>query len=176
MQFIASQMGSSGGPTLIDDYLAEQQRLTAVDTFARRHERYELHAKARYYRDLIPLNKPQAGQQYAFEVDLDACTGCKSCVVACHSLNGLDDDESWRSVGLLVGGKMELPVLQHVTTACHHCIEPACLEGCPVEAYEKDPASGIVKHLDDQCIGCQYCIFKCPYDVPRYNKSRGIVR
>ena len=65
---------------------------------------------------------------------------------------------------------------QTVTTACHHCLEPACLNGCPVKAYEKDPVTGIVKHLDDQCIGCQYCVFMCPYDAPKFNKERGIVR
>src|SRR5262249_2012981 len=48
--------------------------------------------------------------------------------------------------------------------------------GCPVNAYDKDPVTGIVRHLDDQCIGCQYCILKCPYDVPKYSKKRGIVR
>ena len=43
-------------------------------------------------------------------------------------------------------------------------------------AYDKDPATGIVRHLDDQCIGCNYCVLKCPYDVPKYNPKRGIVR
>ena len=74
------------------------------------------------------------------------------------------------------GGTTQLPVLQHVTTTCHHCLEPPCLEGCPVLAYEKDATTGIVRHLDDQCIGCQYCILKCPYDVPKYSHSKGIVR
>ena len=109
-------------------------------------------------------------------MDLDACTGCKACVTACHSLNGLDDGEIWRSVGLLHGGTPDAPAQQTVTTACHHCLEPACLKGCPVKAYEKDPVTGIVKHLDDQCIGCQYCTLMCPYDAPKYSKSRGIVR
>jgi DMSO reductase anchor subunit/ferredoxin len=45
-----------------------------------------------------------------------------------------------------------------------------------VLAYEKDPLTGIVRHLDDQCIGCSYCILKCPYDVPKFNERLGIVR
>ena len=103
--------------------------LTAVDAFARRHDDGDVPANERWYRDLLPLTAPGPGEQYAFEVDLDTCTGCKSCVVACHSLNGLDDDESWRSVGLLQGGK-RVAFQQTVTTACHHCVEPACLTGC----------------------------------------------
>ena len=166
----------SGARTLIDDLLAEQQSLTAVERFARTHESGGVPAQARYYRELIPLDKPKAGEQYAFGVDLDACTGCKACVSACHSLNGLDDDETWRDIGLLHGGTIAEPYQQTVTTACHHCVEPACLEGCPVRAYEKDAETGIVRHLDDQCIGCQYCVLKCPYDVPKYSKKRGIVR
>ncbi len=166
----------STGQSLIDALLADQQRTTAVEKFAQRHDRGLLPPQARHYRDLIPLATPRPGEQYAFEVDLDACSGCKSCVAACHSLNGLEENETWRSVGMLHGGSAELPVIQHVTTACHHCLDPACLEGCPVEAYQKDPVTGIVRHLDDQCIGCQYCILKCPYDVPKYSAAKGIVR
>lgn len=162
--------------TLIDELLAQQKSLTAVARFAEMHEQDALPAQARYYRDLIPLQKPKAGEQYAFEVDLDKCSGCKACVTACHALNGLDDDEVWRSVGVLHGAKGEEAYQRNVTTACHHCVEPGCLEGCPVLAYEKDPITGIVKHLDDQCIGCSYCILKCPYDVPKYSEKRGIVR
>jgi formate dehydrogenase iron-sulfur subunit len=162
--------------TLIDELIQEQQRLTAVERFAQQHERGALPAQARHYRALLPAGEPGAGEQYAFAVDLDACSGCKACVTACHSLNGLDEDETWRGVGLLHGGTSESPFQQTVTTSCHHCIEPACLNGCPVLAYEKDPRTGIVRHLDDQCIGCQYCILKCPYDVPKYSAGRGIVR
>jgi formate dehydrogenase iron-sulfur subunit len=163
---------------LIQQYLSDQQRLTAVERFSQRHSADALAPDARYYRDLLPLDRPGPGEQLAFQVDLDACTGCKACVTACHRLNGLDDDEgeTWRSVGLLHGGTAEAPVQQTVTTACHHCLDPACMKGCPVGAYEKDPVTGIVKHLDDQCIGCQYCTLTCPYEVPQYSKKRGIVR
>ncbi len=162
---------------LIDRLIAEQQSLTAVERFAQKHERSDVHAQSRYYEDLIPLSKPTKGEQYAFAVDLDRCTGCKACVSACHSLNGLEEHETWRDTGLILGGVVEEEAYQQtVTTACHHCLEPGCLEGCPVKAYEKDEESGIVRHLDDQCIGCQYCTMKCPYDVPKYSKRLGIVR
>jgi formate dehydrogenase iron-sulfur subunit len=156
--------------------LETQRSMTAVERFAKLHESPGQPLHSKFYRDLIPLEKPQPGQQYAFEVDLDACTGCKACVVACHNLNGLDSDELWRTVGLVHGGTSKAPVQQTITTSCHHCVEPACMQGCPTKAYEKDPVTGIVKHLDDQCFGCQYCTLMCPYDAPKYNAERGIVR
>jgi len=143
--------------------------LTAVDRFSARHDDGRVPTSGPYFSLL-----PGVGQQYAFEVDLDACTGCKACVTACHTMNGLDPDESWRAVGLLVGTAE--PYQQTVTHACHHCVEPGCMAGCPVDAYEKDPITGIVHHLDDQCIGCRYCTLTCPYEVPKFNKRLGIVR
>ena len=170
------RQGAVSGDSLLARLLADQQQLTAVEEFARQHDGGELPAQSRFYKSLIPASPPGPGQQYAFEVDLDRCSGCKACVTACHSLNGLDSSETWRDVGMLIGGTTELPVLQHVTTACHHCLEPGCMSACPVDAYEKDPVTGIVKHLDDQCFGCQYCTLACPYDVPKYHSGLGIVR
>jgi NAD-dependent dihydropyrimidine dehydrogenase PreA subunit len=74
--------------SFVDELLAEQQTLTAVERFARKHEQHEFPAQSKYYRDLIPLAKPQPGEQYAFTVELDKCSGCKACVSACHTLNG----------------------------------------------------------------------------------------
>ncbi len=164
--------------SLVDELLAEQQSLqTPVARFSEHHDNVQRTPDLEpVYRDLIPLSAPAPGEQYAFEVDLDSCSGCKACVAGCHSLNGLDEEETWRDVGLLTGGHEDLPWQQTVTSACHHCADPGCLNGCPVLAYEKDPATGIVRHLDDQCIGCSYCILKCPYDVPKYSERLGIVR
>src|SRR5579863_2480399 len=162
--------------TLVDMLLAEQRTLTAVEKFSQLHQRHETPLLAPHYRDLIPLSAPRPGEQYAFEVDLDKCSGCKACVTACHALNGLEEEETWRGVGLLFSDDWRAPFQVSVTTACHHCVDPACLSGCPVLAYDKDPVTGIVRHLDDQCIGCHYCVMKCPYDVPKYSVKRGIVR
>jgi len=153
-----------------------RRELTAViERFARKHDKGVFGPNQKKYEELIPKESPGQGQQYAFEVDLDKCTGCKACVTACHNENGLDEDETWRSVGLIQGGTSANPAIQHITSACHHCAEPACMKGCPTLAFEKDEVTGVVKHLEDQCFGCQYCILKCPYDVPKYNKKRGIV-
>jgi formate dehydrogenase iron-sulfur subunit len=193
---IAAHRASPPEPqTLIDELLAEQRSLSAVERFSRAQGRCEIPAKEKHYRSLLPAAAPQPGQQYAFEVDLDKCSGCKACVTACHSLNGLDETETWRTVGLLVSAGDDIrslaskPVVsqrfltssptlfqQHVTTACHHCADPGCANGCPVLAYDKDPVTGIVRHLDDQCIGCSYCVMKCPYEVPKYSDRLGIVR
>lgn len=168
--------------TLVDVFLAEQRQLTAVERFSQRVGDTGRPLLEPHYRALLPATPPGPGEQYAFEVDLDQCSSCKACVVACHSLNGLDATESWREIRLLVGPRPRAsvppaePVALAVTSACHHCVDPGCLNGCPVLAYDKDPITGIVRHLDDQCIGCSYCIFTCPYEVPKFSSSRGIVR
>ncbi len=163
---------------LIDLLLEEQQTLSAVDEFSDAHA--DLPHDRSHYETLIPNRLPGSAEQFAFRVDLDACTGCKACVTACHSLNGLEPEETWRSVGLVETVPDEavsgVAHQQTVTSACHHCEDPACLAGCPVQAYEKDETTGIVRHLDDQCIGCRYCQLTCPYDVPTYSERLGIVR
>lgn len=160
--------------TLVAALLRQQQQLPAVDRFSRWHDQPGADEERRYREPGFAELEP--GQQLAFEVDMDACTGCKACVTACHQMNELDPGEVWRNVGELHGGSATEPVQITVTASCHHCLEPACMRGCPVGAYTKDPLTGIVEHLDDRCIGCQYCTFTCPYDVPVFNAARGIVR
>lgn len=177
MEGFGSAMPSTdSSPSFLRSLLQEQQELSAVDQFVRDVESELSPEQSRYYSKLLPAAPPGPGEQLAFEVNLDNCSGCKACVTACHSLNGLDDVETWRDVGLMIGGTESQPVMQHVTAACHHCLEPACMVACPVNAYEKSPVTGIVRHLDDQCFGCQYCTLACPYDVPKYHHTKGIVR
>ena len=123
----------------------------------------------------LPTRAPSAGEQYRFHFDMTKCIGCKCCVVACNEQNGNPAAINWRRVGEIEGGWFPNTTRSYLSMGCNHCVEPTCLEGCPVDAYSKDPVTGIVRHSADACIGCQYCTWNCSYGVPQYNADRGVV-
>ena len=123
----------------------------------------------------IPSRPLLPGEQYRFHFDMSKCIGCKCCVVACNEQNGNPASINWRRVGEIEGGEYPYTQRLHLSMGCNHCLEPTCLEGCPVDAYSKDPITGVVIHSADACIGCQYCTWNCSYGVPQYNAERGVV-
>ncbi len=124
---------------------------------------------------LIPQRAPQAGEQYRFHFDMSKCIGCRCCEVACSEQNANPVERNWRRVGELEGGSYPFTQRFYLSMGCNHCLDAACLRGCPVDAYTKDPVTGVVLHSADSCIGCQYCTWNCPYGVPQYNPERGVV-
>jgi formate dehydrogenase iron-sulfur subunit len=123
----------------------------------------------------IPQRTLELGEQYRFHFDMTKCIGCKCCVVACNEQNGNPAAINWRRVGEIEGGWYPNTQRLHLSMGCNHCLEPTCLAGCPVDAYSKDPISGVVIHSAETCIGCQYCTWNCSYGVPQYNPERGVV-
>jgi len=123
----------------------------------------------------IPQKTLAPGEQYRFHFDMTKCIGCKCCVVACNEQNGNPADINWRRVGEIEGGWYPNTQRLHLSMGCNHCLEPTCLTGCPVDAYSKDPITGVVIHNAETCIGCQYCTWNCSYGVPQYNPERGVV-
>ena len=103
------------------------------------------------------------------------CIGCRCCEVACTEQNGNPFEINWRRVGEIEGGSYPYTQRLYLSMGCNHCLEPACLEGCPVDAYTKNTLTGLVLHSADACIGCDYCTWNCPYGVPQYNGERGVV-
>jgi formate dehydrogenase iron-sulfur subunit len=124
---------------------------------------------------LMPGRDVREGEQYRFHFDMAKCIGCKCCVVACNEQNGNPAELNWRRVGEIEGGVYPNAQRWHISMGCNHCLEPACLVGCPVEAYSKDSLTGIVDLDSDLCIGCQYCTWNCSYGVPQYDPERGVV-
>jgi len=124
-----------------------------------------------YSIDIPPLGE---GEQYRFHFDATKCVGCRCCEVACNEQNNNPSDIKWRRVGEMEGGSFPDTLLLFNSMSCNHCIDPACLIGCPTNSYIKFD-NGIVFHDDPSCIGCQYCTWNCPYGVPTYHEERHIV-
>lgn len=124
---------------------------------------------------LIPDIPLEDGQQYRFHFDMSKCVGCKCCEVACAEQNNSPPEVSWRRVGEIEGGVFPNTQRMHISMGCNHCLDPSCMTGCPTQAYSKDPGTGIVLHNVDVCVGCEYCIWNCPYSVPTFNDARGVV-
>ncbi|MDH3379567.1 MAG: 4Fe-4S dicluster domain-containing protein [Gammaproteobacteria bacterium] len=125
--------------------------------------------------------------QLGWLIDLDKCTGCDSCTVACKAENNtrplgsplpfkngrgvIPDHVSYRWVVKKETGVYPNPTLTFVTSACNHCEDPACLVACPTKAIFKRAEDGIVLIDQDKCIGCKYCIHACPYGAPQFNSE-----
>ena len=124
---------------------------------------------------LIPQRPLEPGEQYRFHFDMTKCIGCRSCEVACNEQNNTPADLRWRRIGEIEGGTYPNTDRFYLSMGCNHCLSADCIKGCPVDAFTKDPVTGIVLHSADACIGCQYCVWNCPYSVPQFNPERGVV-
>lgn len=109
-----------------------------------------------------------------FVLDLHRCVGCGSCVLACRIENGRVTSAAWRRVLPVNLRRYDAGPTYFLSVACHHCDEPACLQGCPTGAYEKRP-DGIVVHLEARCLGCRYCEMTCPFGAPQFDADRGVM-
>ena len=110
-----------------------------------------------------------------FVFDQGRCTGCETCATACRVVNRTGATGPWRRVHTFNRARHpELPTV-HLSLACHHCQDPACLRHCPAGAYIRDEATGAVRLRGERCMGCRYCTWACPHDAPRFAPAQGTV-
>ncbi len=124
--------------------------------------------------DIVGFRTDNRDMQTRFHFRMDLCVGCHACEVACGEQNGLPVDTQWRRVGEIQTGTFPDTKSYFLSSGCNHCLDAACMKGCPVDAYQVNHR-GIVEHLDDTCIGCGYCTWNCPYSVPVLQTDRKIV-
>ena len=110
-----------------------------------------------------------------FFFDLNKCVGCHACVVACQIENGKDQSVPWREISTYNSNQHpDLPVF-HYSLACNHCEDAPCMYNCPAAAFVKEEGINMISHIADNCIGCKYCTWACPYDAPKFINAKGIV-
>ena len=107
-------------------------------------------------------------------IDLDRCTGCQACVMACKAENNvpavgakeaaLGRTISWMQV--LVEESEERT--RFLPRPCFQCDDPPCTKVCPVYATYRNP-EGIVAQIYARCIGCRFCMAGCPYNAKYFN-------
>ncbi|HVG19990.1 MAG TPA: 4Fe-4S dicluster domain-containing protein [Blastocatellia bacterium] len=116
--------------------------------------------------------------QWAMVIDLDRCTGCEACVVACHAENNIriaGDDESargrsvnWIRVERYFEGEYPNVRARFMPVLCQHCDEAPCEPVCPVYAtYHTE--EGLNAQVYNRCVGTRYCANNCPYTVRFFN-------
>lgn len=138
--------------------------------------------------------KPMPPDALGLFYDSTLCIGCKACVAGCKAANGMPveispDQREWnegtwdtpkglsgRTLNAILvyrDGAMEQKDQEEngfafVKRQCLHCVDPSCVSCCPVSAMIKDPETGVVRNDPDRCIGCRYCVYACPFQVPKY--------
>ncbi len=80
----------------------------------------------------------------AFVVDVNQCTGCHACEMACQIANHLPPDRQWREVRTF--NELHVPGVEllHLSLACNHCHDAPCMKQCPALAYQRDERTGAV--------------------------------
>ena len=117
---------------------------------------------------------------YAIITDLNRCTGCLACTVACKAVNGVPVGDFWIKT-LRVGPHPKTDGAQFpdvemyfLPVQCQHCENPECVKVCPTEASHIRE-DGTIQVDKSKCIGCQFCAMACPYGVRYLNKEERVV-
>lgn len=110
-----------------------------------------------------------------FRFDLNSCTGCNACELACSTENQLGWGNSWRQVIPFNAQRLPSIPSYHLSLACNHCTEAPCMGACPSLAIERDDQTGAILIEPTHCIGCKYCSWVCPYEAPRFDEPTQVM-
>lgn len=106
--------------------------------------------------------------KFGFLMDATRCIDCRACMVACSVENNVPMEHTriWIKDTGVTG---QFPDLKRYTIPhhCMHCLDPSCVSACTVGALQKNE-DGVIVYDNERCIGCRYCMYACPFEIPNF--------